>query len=45
MVKFDRQALITQLVNGAGEITVSGQLKDGSFFEGTALIRVISPAM
>lgn len=41
MVKFDRQELIPLLEVGDAELTVAGELIDGTIFEGTDTIRVI----
>ena len=45
MVKFDRQALIEYLDGTTGEVTltVSGELSDGTSFEGSDTITVINP--
>jgi len=41
MVKFDRQELIPLLTPGNEEITVAGELIDGTKFEGSKAVRVI----
>ena len=41
MVKFDRQKLISLLEVGDAELTVAGELCDGTPFEGSDTIRVI----
>jgi len=45
MVKFDRQVLIEYLGGATGDVilTVTGELTDGTPFEGSDTIRVISP--
>ncbi|MEW6601637.1 MAG: hypothetical protein AB1499_11770 [Nitrospirota bacterium] len=43
MVKFDRQELISLLKVGDKTITISGELADGTLFEGTDGSRIIKP--
>ncbi|MHC4489187.1 MAG: hypothetical protein ACYSW7_08445 [Planctomycetota bacterium] len=43
MVKFDRQELIPLLEVGDAELTIAGELGDGTPFEGSDTIRVIRP--
>jgi len=43
MVKFDRQELIPFHEVGEAELTVTGELVDGTLFEGSDTIRVIRP--
>jgi uncharacterized delta-60 repeat protein len=43
MVKFDRQELIRFLEVGDAELTIAGELGDGTPFEGSDTIRVIRP--
>ena len=41
IVKFDRQDLLSLLDPGSEEVTISGQLEDGTLFSGTDTVRVI----
>ncbi len=42
-VKFPRAAVQDVLDPGDVELTVAGELRDGSVFEGTDIVRVIDP--
>jgi len=43
MVKFDRQLVQSYLEPGTVEMTILGELTDGTLFEGTDTVRVINP--